>query len=458
MKKLFGTDGIRGKVPEELTPEMAQRLGSAIGAYFGKGSRILLGRDIRAGGHMITNAVASGLMSEGVKVYNVDLAPTPAIQYNVKKLGMDGAVIITASHNPPEYNGIKVIAGDGIEIPRSDERIIENYYFNGIPSHKITWRSLVEEEVLRTDILENYVNSIINQVDVDLIRKMNYKVIVDCANSVGSLTTPWLLRKLNVKVISLNCHLDPTFPGREPEPTPQSLSLASILVRETHADLGVGHDGDADRAILITDQGEVLWGDRSGTLLSEFVSEKWKNLPNKVYTAVSSSLVVENYLKPKGIEVVWTPVGSVGISRMIKEAGGAISGFEENGGYMHVPHQIVRDGAMKIALTLYMLAERKEKMSNLVLKLPRYYTLKEKIPLSRDKAECSIKAVSEHFSSYRQISIDGVKIVGENFWVLVRPSGTEPVLRIMLEANKKNFVKKLKDEVLSVINKNCLGV
>ncbi len=456
MKKLFGTDGVRGRIPEELNPEKALRLGRAIGAYFGKGSRVLIGRDVRAGGHMITHAVASGLIAEGVKVYEVGLAPTPAIQYNVRLLGMDGAVIVTASHNPPEYNGIKVIANDGIEIPRSDEKIIEEYYFKGTPPSKIMWRSFVEEEFLRTDILENYINAIIDQVDADLIRKKNYKVVVDCANSVGALTTPWLLRRLNVKVISLNCHLDPTFPGREPEPTPQSLSLAATLVKEVRADLGVGHDGDADRAILITDKGEVLWGDRSGALLSEFVAEKWRDLPRRVYTAVSSSLAVEEYLKPRGIEVIWTPVGSVGISRKIKEVGGAISGFEENGGYMHVPHQLVRDGAMKVALTLYMLAEREKRISDLVSSLPRYYTIKEKIPMSREKATCAVNAISEHFSEYRQITIDGVKVIGDGFWILVRPSGTEPVLRVMLEARTLEEAKKIRDNVLTLINKKCL--
>jgi phosphomannomutase/phosphoglucomutase len=454
LRRLFGTDGIRGVIGETMTADLALRLGKAIGAYFGKGSRVLLGRDVRAGGHMIAFSVASGLISEGVKVYYVDLVPTPAIQYNVKYLGFDGAVMVTASHNPPEYNGIKVIGSDGIEIPREDERLIEELYFKGVPS-KIAWRSLTEEYALRIDILENYVNAIVSHVDVDKIKKMSFKVVVDCANSVGSLTTPWVLRRLGVKTISLNCHLDPLFPGREPEPTPQSLALASDVVKLTKADLGIGHDGDADRAILITDKGEVLWGDRSGTLLAEFVAEVRKDLPKKVYTAVSSSILVEQYLKPRGIEVIWTPVGSVGISRKIIEEGGAIAGFEENGGYMYPPHHPVRDGAMKLALTLYMLAERRVRLSELVSRLPKYYPIKEKIPTTPEFSECALKAVSEFFSEYRQITIDGVKVLGEDFWVLVRPSGTEPVLRIMLEASNKEKAEELKNKVLNVIKSRC---
>ncbi|MCE4621241.1 MAG: phosphoglucosamine mutase [Desulfurococcales archaeon] len=454
MGKLFGTDGVRGVVGRELTPELALRLGRAIGAYFGSGARVLVGRDVRSGGDMLASAVISGMLAEGVRVYYAGLAPTPAIQYNVKYLGFDGGVIVTASHNPPEYNGIKVVASDGVEISRKDEEIIEEYYFEGKAS-TLPWRSLSEDASLRTDIIENYVNAITNNVDRDLIAKKGFKVVVDCANSVGALATPLVLRRLGVKVISVNCHLDPTFPGREPEPTPSTLALTARIVREAGADLGLGHDGDADRAILITETGEVLWGDRSGCLLTEFAARVWRELPKRAYTGVSSSIVVEDYLRPRGIEVVWTPVGSVVISRMIIEAGGAVSGFEENGGYMHIPHQIVRDGAMKAALTLYMMAHDNVKLGELAGKLPRYYTIKTKIPATRDEALCAVRAVKKHYSEYRLVTIDGVKVMGDGWWVLVRPSGTEPVVRIMLEAKSKEEAERLLGDVKSVIKSEC---
>jgi phosphomannomutase/phosphoglucomutase len=455
MGKLFGTDGVRGIVGETLTPELALRLGRAIGVYMGKGSRVLVGRDVRAGGAVIESALISGLMAEGVKVYRAGLLPTPALQYGVKTLGFDGGVMITASHNPPQYNGIKVIASDGIEIPREDERIIEEHYFKasfkGVP-----WREMVYDPQLRTDIIERYINGILEMVDATIIRKASLRVVVDCANSVGSLVTPRLLNYLGVKTVTLNCDLNPEFPGREPEPTVETLELASNVVKLYKADFGVGHDGDADRAIVITDRGEVIWGDRSGTLLTEFAGELWSELPRRTYTGVSSSILVEQYLKPKGIEVVWTPVGSVVISRMIQRNGGAISGFEENGGYMHVPHQIVRDGAMKAALVAYMIALRKESLSAMVDKLPKYYPIKTKIPMSREQALCGVEAVRDAYSGYRQVTIDGVKIIGEDFWILVRPSGTEPVLRIMLEAKSEEKARKLLEDVKSIIKEKCL--
>ncbi|MEB3779696.1 MAG: phosphoglucosamine mutase [Desulfurococcales archaeon] len=456
MGRLFGTDGVRGVVGSELTPELALRLGRAIGAYFGLGSRVLVGRDVRSGGDLLVKAVVSGLLSEGVKVYYSGLLPTPALQYAVKTGPYDGGVMVTASHNPPEYNGIKVIGGDGIEVPREDERVIEEYYFKGSAS-RLEWRSLAQDSSIVSGVIDDYIEAIKSQVDVDLISKAGFKAVVDCGNSVGSLVTPRLLTELGVRVVTLNCDLNPHFPGREPEPTPTTLETAGELVKIVKADFGVGHDGDADRAIIIDNNGEAHWGDRTGALLTLFASRHWRDLPRRTYTGVSSSTLVEDYLRPHGIDVVWTPVGSVVISRMIQRDGGAISGFEENGGYMHTPHHIVRDGAMTAALLAYMMAEEEVDLATLYSRLPRYYSIKTKIPATRQEALCGVEAVKEAYSGYRQVTIDGVKVFGEDFWVLVRPSGTEPVLRIMLEAKTPERARSLLEEVKGIVSSKCLG-
>jgi len=329
--RLFGTDGVRGVVGRDLTPELALRLGRAIGAFFGRGSRVLVGRDVRSGGSMLKNAVVAGLLAEGVKVYDAGLIPTPGLQYNVGRGPYDGGVMVTASHNPPEYNGIKVIAGDGIEVSREDEKVIEEYFFEGRPS-ALEWRSYSWDPRVAAEALDNYVEAIVDQVSGFKVPR-DAVVVVDCANSVGGLATPRVLSALGARPKTLNCNLDPRFPAREPEPTPETLVDAARLVAESGAAFGVGHDGDADRAIVVDDRGDVHWGDRTGAVLSAFVAEHWRDLPRRVYTGVSSSTLVEEYLAPRGIKVVWTPVGSVVISRMIVRDGGAISGFEENGGY-----------------------------------------------------------------------------------------------------------------------------
>ena len=448
MGLLFGTDGVRGIVNSELTPEKALKIGQAVGSYLQPGSRVLIGRDVRAGGDMIFHAITSGLQSQGIKVYYAGYIPTPGLQYILKTHDeYDAGIMVTASHNPPQYNGIKVLSSQGIEISRDTEREIEEIFFEGRFRH-VRWNGIVDDVRMHDGVIEEYVEGILHHIDTELISSKNFKVVVDPANSVGTLVTPVLLRKLGVKVYTINGHLDPLFPGREPEPTVDSLRELSRIMVEVGADLGVGHDGDADRAILVDEKGNIWWGDRSGSLIAGYVADKYSTLPRKVYTGVSSSILVEEYLGSKGIEVRWTPVGSVIISHMILEEGGAIAGFEENGGYMHPPHQVVRDGAMKTALFLEMMAETGLKASELFSILPHYYPIKTKIPMSRDKALTVVEKLREKYSSLKTVSIDGLKVFGDDYWFLVRPSGTEPVLRIMLEAKSPKKAKELLDNIM----------
>ncbi len=447
--RLFGTDGVRGVVNEELNPELALRLGMAIGSFFGEGSKILVGRDIRVGGYMVKSAVISGLLSAGVKVYDADLAPTPAIQYVVKVTDFDGAVIITASHNPPKYNGIKVVDHDGIEVSREKEREIEEIFFEQ-KFKRAKWSNLVHDAVKYPYVNDIYVKGVVELVDKDLIRSKNFKIVVDPANSVSTLTSPKIARELGVKVYTVNGHLDPLFPGREPEPTPDTLKDTAKIVVSIGADFGIAHDGDGDRAIFIDDKGRVIWGDRSAALLAKYLIEKHPNSPRKIYTAVSSSTIIEEYLREYGAEVVWLKVGSVDISRTMQRYGDALCGFEENGGFMYPKHQLVRDGGMTLALMLELLARWNKKLSDLYDELPRMYTIKTKIPMKRETGLKVVEKVKEAYKGYRQVTIDGVKVLADDFWFLVRPSGTEPILRIMIEAKTEEKARKLLDQILEI--------
>ncbi|MCD6488539.1 MAG: phosphoglucosamine mutase [Desulfurococcales archaeon] len=453
MNRLFGTDGVRGVVNKELDPEMVLRLAQAIGSFFDEGSRILVGRDSRVGGEMIKSLVIGGLISTGVKIYDAGLTPTPALQYVIAHEGFDGGVMITASHNPPEYNGIKVIDSDGIEVPREKEEVIEEYFFEK-KFRRVPWRSLVHEATPYPYVNDIYVKAVLSHADKELIRSRGFKVVVDAANSVGALTSPRIARELGVKVISINASIDPLFPGRLPEPTVETLSETAKIVSNISADFGIAHDGDADRAIVIDDKGRVQWGDRTATILARYLADKHSDLPRRVFTAVSSSIIIEDVLKPMGIEVVWLKVGSIGISRALASQGG-ICGFEENGGFMYPLHHPVRDGGITLVLLLQMLAEYKCELSELFDELPQYYALKTKIPMPREVALTVVERVKEYFKNYRQVTIDGVKVIGRDFWILVRPSGTEPLLRIMIEAKdveKANellgIVKNLVKEVV----------
>ncbi len=452
--RLFGTDGVRGVTNSALTSEFITRLAGAIGYYFGKSSKLLIGRDARAGSYFIHHIVVGTLLSEGVRVFDAGLVPTPALQYYIKEKGFDGGVMITASHNPPEYSGLKVILGDGIEAPRKVEEEIERYFHEG-RSHRPPWIELGYDVKRVDDVLDFYITSVVNMVDKELIRASGFKVVVDGANNVGSLTTPKMLRELGAKVMTLNTEIS-HIPNRPPEPTPESLVQLSNAVKSSNSHIGVAHDGDADRAIFVDDIGRVIPGDRSAVLLCKHILTNRKdNTPRRIITAVSSSTIVEDVLKGYGVEVIWTKVGSVVIAREMVKLG-AMAGFEENGGFMYPPHQYVRDGAMALALMLEFLAKEKVRLSDAVNGLPHRYLIKTKIPLkSREKLSELYDVLKEKFYSDRIISVDGVKVIGKSYWFLVRPSGTEPVLRIFVESSSKveaekllNLLKSILDQVL----------
>jgi phosphomannomutase/phosphoglucomutase len=436
-KKLFGTNGIRGLVNKELTPEMAIKVGSAIGTFFGK-KNLLVGHDARTSGPMFAKAVISGLTATGCNVFFAGMAPTPALQYAVKNHHMDGGVIITASHNPPEYNGIKVIWNDGIEISHEQETEIENIYFENKPVFA-EWDKLGAKQELAV-VNDEYVEAIKKHVNVSKIAEKHYHVVVDAANSVGGLTAPRLLRELGCKITTLNANIDGTFPGRLPEPRPENLKDIAVVVKAVGADLGVAFDGDADRSIFVAEDGVIYWGDKTFALIEKhFLIE---NPNSKIVTPVSSSTLVKDVAEAYKGEIVWTKVGSVTVSQTMKEVKAKLGG-EENGGVFYGPHQAVRDGAMTTALILDIMAKTGEKLSELIAEQPGYFIEKGKVECPEDKKEKVLKKLLELEKSANISTIDGVKIWFEDkSAILVRPSGTEPIYRLYAEA--KNQEKALK--------------
>ncbi len=451
MGRLFGTDGVRGIVNEFLNAELALKLSLAIGTFFGPDSKLLIGRDARLGGELIRNAVLAGLLSTGVKVYDAGYAPTPCIQYNIKIGDFDGGVIITASHNPPGYNGIKVIASNGVEISRDSEREIEDIYFNSRFRY-VSWRELIDEVPKYPGVIERYIDGVLEHVDVDLIKSKEFKVVIDPGNSVGTLPIPYFSKKLGLKTYTVNSDLNGLFPAREPEPTPESLRETAKVVKAVNADLGVGFDGDADRAIFIDELGRVFWGDRSAAIICKYLIEV-RGCKGRIYTPVSSSILIEEYLgRYPSIEIIWMKVGSVDVAHAMLKDSNVLCGFEENGGFIYPEHQYVRDSFMTLALILEVLAREGRKLSNLFNELPRYVPLKTKVPMNREDAYKVIERLKERYSNVKLITVDGVKAIFEDGWVLVRPSGTEPVLRIMAEAKSEERVREIVEDVKNVIN------
>lgn len=441
LNKLFGTNGIRGLTNKELTPEITVKIGSAIGTFF-KNKKLLLGHDARTSGPMFAKAVAAGLTAAGCQVYFAGMAPTPALQYAIKTHGMDGGVIITASHNPPEYNGIKVIWNDGIEISHEQEIEVEEIYFEGKQVFA-EWDKLGATYELRT-VNEEYVEAIKKHVDASEIARKKFHVVVDPANSVGSLTAPRLLRELNCKVTTINANIDGTFPGRMPEPRPENLTELARIVQAVGADLGVAFDGDADRAIFVDEKGEIHWGDKTFALIEkEFLI---KNPNEKIVTPVSSSTLVKDVAEAYRGEIVWTKVGSVTVSQTMKAIKAKLGG-EENGGVFYGPHQMVRDGSMTTALLLEIMAKAGKPLSQLIAEQPQYFIEKGKIECPEDKKAKVLQKLLSQLQGMNISTIDGVKIWFEDkSSILIRPSGTEPIYRLYAEAKSPDKARKLVEE------------
>lgn len=450
--RLFGTNGIRGVANEELTPELAIKIGEAIGTFFEQG-KILLGYDGRVSNIMLANAVTSGLVSTGCDVYDAGMAPTPCIQYAVRNHQMDGAVMITASHNPPEYNGIKVMAKDGVEISRQKEVEIEKIFFEN-KANRVDWKRIGQTYAL-PNILDEYKEAIKSHVGATKIGKKHFHVVVDSGNGVGGLVTPYLLRELNCRVTTVNANIDGTFPNRPSEPRPENLQDLVTTVKAVRADFGVAFDGDADRSIFVDEKGEVQWGDRTFALVEKAFLQKHSG--ETVVTPVSSSRVVKDVAEEYGGKLVWTKVGSTVVSYAMKKLKAKLGG-EENGGVFYGPHQPVRDGAMTVALILEIMAKTGKKLSRLLGELPRYFLVKDKIECPNEKKQQVLEKLIAEVEHLKPETIDGVKIwFPDKSSILIRPSGTEPIYRFYAEAKTKErasrLVKEYKRRLQDIIRK-----
>jgi len=439
--RLFGTNGVRGIVNQDLTPELSLRLAMSLGTLT-RGT-VAVGQDTRVSGSMLSSAAIAGLLATGCKVINLGIAPTPAVQYFVRD-NADAGIVITASHNPREYNGLKLIAGDGTEFGSEGELAVEEVYFKG--GMKLAdWRDT--GGLSHREVIPVYIDSIIKKVNASDIRKRGFVVAVDTGSGAGSLVTPFLLSKLNCKVTTINAQVDGTFPSRNPEPTEDVLTDLAKIVISNGADLGVAHDGDADRAVFIDENGDFVNED---VLLAIIVKHVLSKKMGPVVTPVSSSQRIVDVAEEAGSHVIWTPVGSIYVARMMMQVHAVIGG-EGNGGIIFPEHQYCRDGAMTVAKVLEIMTERDKKISELVTEIPKRYMDKTKV-ICRDR-DATMQKIRSSVQGNLDTT-DGVKIWYEDGWLLIRPSGTEPIIRIFVEAETKRRAKVLL-EAGKKLTKDC---
>ncbi len=447
-KRLFGTFGVRRTANDVLTPEFASRLAASYGSLV-QGT-VAIGGDTRTSTPMLKHAITAGLLSSGCDVVDLGILPTPAIQYAVRNY-YDGGIIVTASHNPPKFNGLKFVDEFGIGTPDDMEIAVEEMYFDSEPK-RVSWDKIGKVYHNET-IIDEYIKETLKRVDVEAIRSRKLKVVVDCGSGAGSYTAPYLLKALGCEVTTLNCQADGFFPGRDPEPIEPNLQDLIATVKDLGADIGLAHDGDADRTICIDEKGNFVLGDKTFALVEKQMLKE--NNGGIIVTTVATSQAIYDVAEEFGGEVIATAVGDLLVARKLKDTDGLFGG-EENGGLIFPDFVYGRDAAMTVAKLLEILAKEDRPFSELVAELPVYYQEKLKIECPDDEKEEVMSKIAEEIKTTPDFELDttdGVKILKDDGWVIIRPSGTEPIFRCFAESDSMDKAVEMANWGIGLIKK-----
>jgi phosphomannomutase/phosphoglucomutase len=433
--KVFGSSGVRGVMNEELTPGFVSRVAMAAGSVFsGTGNtRVALGRDTRTTGELLADSAVGGLGSVGCDVDDIGVLPTPALQAYAEREGIP-ALMVTASHNPPEYNGVKLIGANGIELVRDKLEQIEDRLlteqFSTVPWNQTGHRRHVE------NARRIYIDEILDVIDRGRIAEAELTIALDPGHGAGVLTSPQLFRELGCSVVTVNAQPDGYFPGRDPEPVEANLADLRRLVTTTDADLGIAHDGDADRAIFVDERGEHIEGDAALAALAAAELE-----PGDVtVSAVNVSQRLVDVVEERDASLERTPIGSTNIvsriRQLVAEGESVPIAGEGNGGILFPDYRHSRDGAYTAARFCELLAD--QTASEIAANHAGYENVRYNVSYEDDiERERLLAAVEDETQTVDADldTTDGYHLSYDDSWVLVRPSGTEPVVRIYAEAH-----------------------
>jgi phosphomannomutase/phosphoglucomutase len=445
--EVFGSSGVRGVVGEDLTPTFVLRVATAAGTVWGA-ERAAVARDTRHTGGMLADAAAAGLARVGSDVDRLGVVPTPATQLYAERGGIP-VVVITASHNPPEYNGVKLVGSDGIELSIGALERIEGRLAGAAAGAR--WDAVGERRTVE-GVGRRYIEAVCGAVERERIADAALTVALDPGHGAGALTSPELLRELGCRVLTVNAQPDGHFPGRDPEPVPEHLGDLRRLVRASEADLGVAHDGDADRAIFVDERGEYIEGDATFAALA--AAELGRG--DTVVSAVTASQRLVDLAERVGATLERTPVGSTRIISRVRELDAAgesvpIAG-EGNGGVLFPAYRLARDGAYAAARFLELVAERPA--SEVVGGFAGYHNVRTTVGYEDDAERAAILAAAERHaasSSGELDATDGYRLDFGDAWVLARASGTEPLVRVYAEAREKARAGGLAEEMRAAL-------
>ncbi len=442
----IGVSGVRGVVGEFLTPALACEFAQAFGTYVGRG-RVVVGRDTRTSGPMLQHAVACGLLSAGCEVVDVGVLPTPTIQMYVGQTRAHGGIALTASHNPPEYNALKLFNGEGLFFNQyernelidlyhqSDFKQASNAEMRGISSDYVSPMNMHIERVLR-------------HVDADRIRNRRFRVALDGVNGAGSVMSCRFLRdelKTDLHAISV----DPTkiFP-RIAEPRPDTLGDLAELVRKTKAEIGFAQDPDGDRLAVCDEKGEVLDND---DVLALAVDRALTLTPGNVVVNLTTSSVIDDIATAHGCRVYRTPVGEANVVETMQSVNAVIGGEGSNGGIIFPAVHLCRDSYLGMAMLLDLMAETGATISELTARLPRYYRKLGKVTFGHGMLGALMQRLEESFPNAATDRSDGLKLIWNDGWIHVRSSNTEPLLRIASEAKSEQRMTELYESATNLL-------
>jgi len=447
--EVFGSSGTRGVANVDLTPAFAVRVATAAGTVWGA-DRVAVGRDTRTSGRMLEAAVVSGLESTGADVDRVGVVPTPALQAYADREHVP-ALMITASHNPPEYNGIKLVGPDGTELSAADLAEVEETLVDEA-FEAAAWDAVGTDRHVE-GVNRAYVDGLLDAVDVERIAAADLTVALDPGHGAGSSTSPEFFRRLGCHVVTVNAHPDGRFPGRDPEPVAPNLDGLQRLVRAADADVGVAHDGDADRAVFVDETGGLIEGDAALAALA--AAEL--SAGDVAVSAVNASRRLVDVVESMGARLELTRIGSTHLLTRIRELQSQgehvpIAG-EGNGGIIFPSYRAARDGAYTAARFLELVVD--EPASAVVAPHEGYHNVRRRVHYEGETEREALLAAAERFAEGADgevSTVDGYRVDHDDAWVLVRASGTEPLVRIYAEADTSERAESLADRAQQALD------
>lgn len=444
---MISVSGIRGRVGFGLSPEVVARYAAAFGAWAlreGHGTAVVLGRDSRVSGPLFHQVARAALESVGADVIDLGVTTTPTLQMAVEHHRAAGGLGITASHNPIEWNALKFIGHDGLFLSAAAGQAMRALVDN-IPYATYDALGVTRFDA---DAVARHLDAILalQMIDLDAIRARKFRVAYDACRGAGGIIIPRLLELLGCDVTAIELDADGHFP-RPPEPIAENLRALGALVKQSGADVGFATDPDVDRLALVDETGRAIGEDYTLALAARVVL---KRKPGVVVTNLSTSLVVEDQAVAAGGTVLRAPVGEVNVALAMRFAG-AVVGGEGNGGVILPELHLGRDAPLGIALTLQMLVDAGESLSKVIARYPKYAIIKDKLDRPSAPLDAVYAALRDAFPDADADTQDGLRLGWPGRWLHVRPSGTEPIVRVIAEANTADAARVLIDRARTLL-------